>query len=77
MVGRGLMPSPYVKKGYGEVSKKAEDRILEEITIICKACNSKMMPLYLDLKRIGWVCRDDNNSFCTRYFCFPDKPTQL
>ena len=71
------MPSPYVKKGYGEVSKRAEDRILEEITIICKACNSKMMPLFLDDKRIGWVCRDDNNSFCSRYLCFPDRATKL
>ena len=33
------MPSPYVKKGYGEVSKRAEDRIREELILICKECN--------------------------------------
>ena len=37
-----MSPSPYVKKGYGEVSKKAEDRIREEIIIKCKECGGNM-----------------------------------
>ena len=37
------MPSPYVKKGYGEVSKRAEDRILDSITVRCKECR-RLMP---------------------------------
>ena len=36
------MPSPYVKKGYGEVSKKAEDRIREDVIVKCKVCNGIM-----------------------------------
>ena len=37
-----MSPSPYVKKGYGEVSKKAEDRIRDEIIVKCKVCNGIM-----------------------------------
>jgi len=48
--------------------KKARDDLLQDITIRCKECKSKMMPLYLDEKRIGWVCRDDYNLHCSRYF---------
>jgi hypothetical protein len=33
------MPSEYIKKGYGELSKDAEDRIRDDLTIICKQCN--------------------------------------
>jgi len=36
------MPSPYIKKGYGDVSRRAEDRIRKEITIKCKICNGIM-----------------------------------
>jgi len=36
------MPSPYVKKGYGEISKRAEERLRKEIIIKCKICNSIM-----------------------------------
>ena len=38
-----MSPSPYVKKGYGEVSKKAEERIRKDIIIKCKRCNSHML----------------------------------
>jgi len=48
--------------------EKAREEILQDITIRCKECKSKMMPLYLDEKRIGWVCRDDHNLHCSRYF---------
>ena len=44
------MPSPYVKKGYGEVSKKAEERIREVILVKCKVCDGIMI-----LRRIGSV----------------------
>ena len=36
------MPSPYVKNGYGEVSKRAEDRIREDVIVKCKVCNGIM-----------------------------------
>ena len=36
------MPSPYVKKGYGEVSKRAEDRIRKDVIVKCKVCNGIM-----------------------------------
>ena len=36
------MPSPYVKKGYGEVSKRAEERIREDVIVKCKVCNGIM-----------------------------------
>ena len=37
-----MSPSPYVKKGYGEVSKRAEDRIRKDIIIKCKHCKRLM-----------------------------------
>ena len=37
------MPSPYVKKGYGEVSKRAEDRIREVVLVKCKVCDGIMI----------------------------------
>jgi len=37
-----MNPSPYVKKGYGEVSKRAEDRIRKEVIIKCKECGGIM-----------------------------------
>ena len=36
------MPSPYVKKGYGEVSKRAEDRIRDTVIVKCKVCGGTM-----------------------------------
>ena len=36
------MPSPYVKKGYGEVSKRAEERIREDVIVKCKVCDGIM-----------------------------------
>ena len=36
------MPSPYVKKGYGEVSKRAEDRIRKDVIVKCKVCHTIM-----------------------------------
>ena len=36
------MPSPYVKKGYGEVSKRAEDRIRKDVIVKCKVCGGIM-----------------------------------
>ena len=50
------MPSPYVKKGYGEVSKRAEDRIRKDVIIKCKHC-----------KRLMEFIKDDING--NRYFC--------
>ena len=37
-----MSPSPYVKKGYGAVSKEAEDRIRDEIIVKCKVCGGIM-----------------------------------
>ena len=36
------MPSPYVKKGYGEISRRAEDRIRKDIIVKCKVCGGIM-----------------------------------
>ena len=44
------MPSPYVKKGYGEVSKRAEDRIRKDVIVKCKVCGGIMK--YIDLKTL-------------------------
>jgi len=50
-----MSPSPYFKKGYGEVSKKAEDRIREDIIVKCKVCggimkfyNVELMDTYIE-----------------------------
>ena len=42
-----MSPSPYVKKGYGEVSKRAEDRIRKDIIVKCKHCK-KLMEFHED-----------------------------
>jgi len=49
------MPSPYIKKGYGEVSKRAEDRIREDVIVKCKVCggimkfyNVELMDTYIE-----------------------------
>jgi len=52
------MPSPYVKKGYGEVSKEAEDRIREDIIIKCKVCGG-IMKFYRPIKSMPHLDRDD------------------
>ena len=49
-----MSPSPYVKKGYGEVSKRAEDRIRHEITIKCKKCGGTMQ--YVPAVPPLWHC---------------------
>ena len=49
---------------------KIMDDLLKDITIRCKECESKMMPLYLGENHIGWVCRDDYNVHCSRSFVF-------
>jgi len=36
------MPSKYIKKGYGEISKRAEDRLRKEIIAKCKVCETVM-----------------------------------
>ena len=48
------MPSPYVKKGYGELSKRTREEILDFITIRCKDCAGLMQRFYV--KGIGFYC---------------------
>jgi len=56
------MPSPYVKKGYGEVSKEAEDRIREDIIIKCKVCacygRNGIMRFYRPIKDMAHLDSD-------------------
>ena len=57
------MPSPYVKKGYGEVSRRAEERIIDDITVRCKVCKGVMKLVTL---------MTDDNSITGKVN--PDKP---
>jgi acetyl-CoA carboxylase beta subunit len=66
------MPSPYVKKGYGEVSKEAEDRIRNEIIVKCKVCKRLMEFIRDDIEGNRYFC-----DYCLREVTFDDRITQL
>jgi len=51
------MPSPYVKKGYGEVSKEADDRLRKDIIVKCKVCNG-IMKFYRPIKLMAHLDSD-------------------
>ena len=59
------MPSPYVKKGYGEVSKRAEHRIRADVIVKCKVCDGIMTYHQETAAEIKALIDSEHYYYCT------------